>query len=174
MKRYVTVKHIRQLIREQLISEQEPAPPPGEAPPPAPPAAPAETQPSRAPTGLPTDEPKFDNDSIDLQIDSFLTKYDEEAVTGDNEFDVVSFADNVANLVEKSETLLDLKNCIVRRALNRVAKSYDDKTSERVEKILAGSFDLAPEANVDKYNDDSYPAPAADRAGPSPGGSVGG
>jgi hypothetical protein len=180
MKKFVTVKHIRSLIREQLLLEQEPeaAAPAAPAPAAAAPAPPpAEQGAPSAPekTGLPTDEPRFKNDSFDLQVDRFLGKYDEEAAGEHHELDVVSFSDNVANLVEKLEVLLDMKGSIVRRALNYVQKMYDENTSKRVEDILSSNFDLEPESNVDKFNDDNFPAPAADRAGPSPaGGAVGG
>jgi hypothetical protein len=174
MSKYTTVKQLRALIREQLqqiLVEQDPTPPAAPTTPaPAPAAAPGTAPESPAPTGLPEEPPMFKNDSIDLQIDRFIMKYDEEATANNTPLDVVGFADNIANLIEKVETLVDLKSSIVRRVLNHVQKTYDDNTEKRLEEILSSNFDLTPEADVDKFNDEKYPAPAADRAGMSPGG----
>jgi hypothetical protein len=180
MKRYSTIKQLRMMIREQLLLEVEP----DEKAPTTP-----EDQPSDKPANPPGDEnmpdapapkiaeqPMFEGDSLDIQVDKFLMGYEDEAGAKEGtDFDAVSFADNVANLVDKHEALLDIKSCIVRRCLNRVQKQYDDNTAKRVQDILDSNFELTPDnSNVDKYNDEKYPAPAADRAGPSLSGAGGG
>ncbi len=78
--------------------------------------------------------------------------------------DAVTFAENVARLVEKHESLLDLRGTIVRRALNWVTKNYDAKQSKEVAQILEGNFGITPQNDADNYSDDE--APRAAQAGP--------
>lgn len=82
------------------------------------------------------------------------------AQKSNQQLDAVTFADNVARLVEKNGTLLDLKGTICRRALNWVTKNYDAKQSKEVKQILEGNFGITPDNAEDPYEDDMAP-PAA-------------
>lgn len=76
---------------------------------------------------------------------------------GNKELDALTFADNVARLVEKHESLLDIRGTIVRRALNWVTKNYDAKQSKEVKQILEGNFGITPDNANDSYEDDMAP-----------------
>lgn len=83
---------------------------------------------------------------------------------GGQDLDLVTFADNLARLIEKHETLLDIKGTIVRRALNYVTKNYDAKQSKELAQILEGNFGITVDGK-DPYDDDQ--APPAQGAGSS-------
>lgn len=71
--------------------------------------------------------------------------------------DLVSFASDIARLVEKSDNLLDVKGAIVRRALNYVSKNYDPKQAKDVAQILENNFGVSAEPGSDPYDDESAP-----------------
>lgn len=133
----------------------------------------------------------YENVSVDLQIDKFIMQADagesnepqapqresflREA--GDEETpsqqptkqmsDKISFVTEVAQLVEKSDTLLDIKGTIVRRALNYVTKNYDAKQAKDIERMLDANFDIQADPSADSY--DEIIPPAAAGAGPTGG-----
>ncbi len=78
--------------------------------------------------------------------------------------DYVAFADNIARIVEKHESLLDIRGTIVRRALNWVTKNYDAKQTKEIKQILEMNFGITVDNNNDLYQDDH--APNAKGAGP--------
>lgn len=71
--------------------------------------------------------------------------------------DMMSFASDIARLVEKSETLLDIKGAIVRRSLNYVTKNYDTKQAKDIAQILQNNFGVSIEPGADPYDDESAP-----------------
>lgn len=149
-----------------------------------------------------TDPTKFENDSLDAQVDRLLLQADGDKdetgapkvesrrslralimEAGDDEqpapvtppqgqqapqqqIDTMSFCDAVARLVEKADSLLDIKGTIVRRALNYVSKNYDQKQAQEVQQVLEGNFNLAPDGS-DTYSDENVPAAVG--AGPELG-----
>jgi hypothetical protein len=83
--------------------------------------------------------------------------------------DLMGFATEVAQLVEKSDALLDVKGAIVRRALNYVTKTYDTKQAKDVERILDANFDIQADPTADSYEDVDVPL-AQGAGGPPSGG----
>jgi hypothetical protein len=71
--------------------------------------------------------------------------------------DLVSFASDIARLVEKSDNLLDVKGAIVRRALNYVSKNYDPKQAKDIAQILENNFGVSAEPGSDPYDDETAP-----------------
>ena len=71
--------------------------------------------------------------------------------------DMMSFASDIARLVEKSDMLLDVKGTIVRRALNYVTKNYDPKQAADIAQILENNFGVNAETGSDPYEDESAP-----------------
>jgi hypothetical protein len=108
--------------------------------------------------------------------ESFLREADEDAPAAaappkpvKKMTDLMGFASDVAQLVQKSETLLDIKGAIVRRALNYVTKNYDQKQAKDVERILDANFDIQADPTADSYED--VDVPLAQGAGGPPAGS---
>lgn len=90
-------------------------------------------------------------DSIDDQIDDFLTQYesdstpsknealkrlqsvrrlieapeDEKEVKKENELDVDAYANNVSRLIENFDSLIETRNTILRRAINFLVENHD-------------------------------------------------
>lgn len=145
-----------------------------------------------APQVQQTDPTQYENASLDAQVDKFILDADpsgqgqtQESLVreADDEasppsdpnlgkppvptkrLDMMSFATDIARLVEKSENLLDIKGTIVRRALNYVSKNYDPKQAKDVAQILENNFGVSAEPGTDPYEDET--APSAVGAGAS-------
>lgn len=122
----------------------------------------------------------YENDSIDAQIDKFLMQADPsgessgaanesllreaeedssayQQLAPENPLDLMSFATDIARLVEKSDSLLDVKGAIVRRALNYVTKNYDSKQAKDIAQILENNFGVSADPSADPYEDESAP-----------------
>ena len=100
------------------------------------------------------------NDSLDVAIDKFLN---DAAVTAGEEIDAVSFASEIARIVENSDNLLDIKGTIVRRALNYITKTANLEKSNSVKDILQGNFDIV---DTGEDNSEDISGPYAKGAGP--------
>lgn len=134
-----------------------------------------------------TDPTMYENDSVDVQIDKFLLQADPNAKSNTNEsflfeaegdapppptpadpnagkpslptkrLDMMSFASDIARLVEKSDSLLDIEGVIVRRALNYVTKNYDIKQAKDIAQILENNFGVKSDVGSDSYEDEFAP-----------------
>jgi len=82
------------------------------------------------------------------------------------------FAMSVVRLIDNYDSLLEVRETVARRAVNFIAKNYDEAAVKEFKLILEESHDISvdkPEEFVD--DSDKFPAPRAANAGP---GSVGG
>ncbi len=131
----------------------------------------------------PGDVQKIANDSVDVALDSYFQKSSETlGVTGtankeksqdgegEQDFSVVDFASDIANLVDRAETLLDLNGTIGRRAYNHVAEKYGPDAAENFKQVLAANFDINLESPRDEEGERFADRPAAAGAGGAPGG----
>ena len=86
-----------------------------------------------------------------------------------NDIDVDSFAENVVRLVDNYDSLLEVRNTILRRAVNHLLDGYQPDVAEAFKESLMENHGL--EVGKSKYEreDDNFQPPAADRAGASPG-----
>lgn len=135
--------------------------------------------------------------SLDAQVDRLLISYEKEAKSSKNEgldmrsltrsflieankddkgagekltsedIDVESFAASVVRLIENYDSLIEVRDALVRRSRNFLAKNYDDATLNDFLSVLRDNFDI--EVGVtDLEKQGEIKAPAADRAGSSP------
>jgi hypothetical protein len=85
------------------------------------------------------------------------------------DIDIASFANDVARLVDNYDSLLEVRNTIVRRAKNFLSESYDADVLSSFENSMQNDHDISTEKS--KYDlDDEHVAPAAERAGNGGGG----
>ena len=89
------------------------------------------------------------------------------------DMDMGSFASDVMRLVENIDSLLEVKNTVLRRAANYLAKNYDQAAVDAFKEELLESHGVEiGQSQADK--DDSFEAPRAAAAGPMGGGGGGG
>lgn len=86
-----------------------------------------------------------------------------------DDIDLNSFASSVARLIDNYDSLLEVRDTIVRRASRFLGKNYDSQVVSNFESVLRDEFDIEQGvSDVDKKYE--IEVPNADRAGPSPGG----
>lgn len=81
-----------------------------------------------------------------------------------DDIDVRAFCFDVARLIDNASSLLEFKNTIVRRAVNYLAKSYDDETIRRFKITMEDDFDLT--AGDSAFEPIDGKVPTAAEAGP--------
>jgi hypothetical protein len=86
------------------------------------------------------------------------------------DIDVDTFADSVVRLIDNYDSLLEVRNTILRRSVNFLSKNYSPDVAESYKVSLEEKHGL--HVGKSKYDEDEdFMPPAADRAGASPGGS---
>jgi hypothetical protein len=114
------------------------------------------------------DEDKSD-DKEDEKDDSKNEEPEEPEKLTLEDIDIASFANDVARLVDNYDSLLEVRNTIVRRAKNFLNKSYDVDVLSSFENSMQNDHDISTEKS--KYDlDDEHVAPDAERAGNGGGG----
>lgn len=140
------------------------------------------------PNLLPGDVRKLANDSVDVALDGYFRKSSEtlgatgeankekdEGGEGEQEFSPLDFANDVANLVDRVNTLLDLDGTIGRRAFNYVSEKYGPDAADNFKQVLSANFDVDLESPRDMEGERFADRPAAIGAGVSgAGGAIGG
>jgi len=118
-----------------------------------------------ATTQGPTSEGKFFRDVMRHMIaedaDADLEAGEKKTV---EDINVEQYANSVANLIENIENLLEIKNTILRRVMNRLTEKYDLSVKEAFEETMEQQHGLAigkSELDIE----DEFSAPPADRAG---------
>lgn len=95
---------------------------------------------------------------------------DEQQKLTIEDIDVESFVNSIVRLIDNYDSLLEVRNTIIRRALNFVSKSYEDDVVRSFKTVLRDSHGMvAGESDLD-VSDEEFKAPPADRAGASLGG----
>lgn len=85
------------------------------------------------------------------------------------DIDIKSFVTDVVRLVDNYENLLEIRNTILRRASNFLAKSYEKDVPEAFKEELLESFGIEiGQSEAEKQ--DKFMAPKAGAAGPMGGG----
>lgn len=118
------------------------------------------------------------DDSDELNLDD--VEKDAESSTGSDNSDATgkkstdsinmnSFADNVVRLIENYDNLLEVRNTILRRAEVFLDKNYDGDAVNTFKDALK-EHDIEIGKSQQETELDEFPAPSAERAGPSPGG----
>lgn len=137
-------------------------------------------------------------DSLDAQVDKYLSSYEEEAKNSKNEgFDygmiarrfifeaeedekkedekpekltgddlnMESFVTDVMRLVDNYDNLLEIRNTLLRRAANRLAKNYEPDVLSAFKEALLDSYGVEI-GQTESEKADEYQAPKAGAAGP--------
>lgn len=129
------------------------------------------------------------NDSLDKQIDRLFIDYESEAKstvteakdwrmtvrrlvedaekddTNGDEIDVESFANSVVRLIDNYDSLLEVRNAILRRAGNFLAKGYGKDIVKEFMNTLRDDHGMVIGKSPEDVADEEFPAPIAGRAG---------
>jgi uncharacterized protein (UPF0305 family) len=89
---------------------------------------------------------------------------------GGEEIDIVSFVDSVNRLVENYDSLLEVRNTILRRAANFIGKNYKPDVVNSFKEALRDNYGFDIGKSAEDITDEQYPAPPAARAGGTGGG----
>jgi len=88
-----------------------------------------------------------------------------------DDIDLESFTNSVVRLIDNYDSLLEVRDTVVRRAINFLSKSYDSSVIQSFKEILEEQYDIEVGKNQSEEKFSKFPAPPADRAmGPSGGG----
>ena len=135
-------------------------------------------------------------DSIDRQIDRYLADYESEAKSaknegrdwrrtvrriveadeegtpelGDSDLDIASFTNSVVRLIENYDSLLEVRNTILRRSANFLGKNYDQSIMNEFLDNLKEDHGIVIGKSPEDVADDEFQAPPAARAGEGGGG----
>jgi hypothetical protein len=136
-----------------------------------------------APVLQPGNIEKLANDSVDVALDSYFKQSAEtlgltggankersEDGEGQQDFSVVDFASDIANLVERAVELIDLDGTMARRAYNYVSENHGPDAAENFKQVLEGNFQIYIEPQPDMEGERNAMRPAAVGAGAGSGG----
>lgn len=103
---------------------------------------------------------------------SFLTEADDELPADDtggklagDSINMESFVNSIVRLMDNYDSLLEVRNTLLRRAKSFLAKTYDEQTVQAYEKMMREEHGLEDGKTSDEVHADEYQPPAADRAG---------
>lgn len=85
------------------------------------------------------------------------------------DIDVEHFLNDVMRLVDNYDALLEVRNTILRRAVNFLVKGYEPAVAEAFKENLMDAYGMEIGKSKSEVEDDEFQSPAADRAGASPG-----
>lgn len=96
---------------------------------------------------------------------------EEPAKLSADDIKVDSFLDSVMRLVDNYDSLLEVRNTILRRAVNFLNKNYEPDVAQQFKDSLRDSYGFDIGKSAKDVSDEQFPAPPAERAsGPSGGG----
>lgn len=88
--------------------------------------------------------------------------------------DIESFANSVARLIENYDSLLEVRNTLLRRAKSFLGKSYAPDVMQAYDKTMREQHGLEDGKSPEDVADTDFPAPGAANAGPDAGSGAGG
>jgi hypothetical protein len=91
----------------------------------------------------------------------------------ESDIDLNQFANDIARLIENYDSLLEIKNTIMRRSLKYLSESYDKSAVDKLKEILLDEYGLEV-GSTKKDNEERFSAPPAERAIGAGGGGGGG
>lgn len=110
------------------------------------------------------DAPKDDADDKPADDAPGDTGFGGPPKLGIDHLDVDKFADSIVRLIDNYDSLLEVRNTLVRRAKAFLAKTYDDEVQKAFDDVMKDDHGIEPGTNTGDLNADKYPAPSADRA----------
>jgi hypothetical protein len=115
------------------------------------------------------DEKKDDEDKGDDEEKGAEEKKETKKLSSDD-IDVDVFVDSVMRLVDNYDNLLEVRDTVLRRAVNFLLKSYEKDVVDAFKEDLIERYDVEIGKSKFETDDDKFQAPPADRAGVNPGG----
>lgn len=91
-----------------------------------------------------------------------------EKLTADD-INIESFSDNVVRLIDNYDSLLEIRNTILRRAVNFLIKSYEKDVVDAFREDVAERHGLEIGKSKSELEDEEFLPPPASGAGASPG-----
>lgn len=88
------------------------------------------------------------------------------------DLDVKSFVSDVMRLVDNYDSLLEVRNTILRRAVNFLVDNYEIDVSDAFKEELLDSYGVEIGKSKSEIADEEYQAPKAGAAGPMGGGAA--
>jgi hypothetical protein len=103
-----------------------------------------------------------------LEAEEDEKKEEPKKLTGED-IDVENFLDSVMRLVDNYDALLEVRNTILRRAINFLVKGYEPAVVDAFKENLMDIYGVEIGKSKSEVEDEEFPSPDADRAGMSPG-----
>lgn len=85
------------------------------------------------------------------------------------DLDMEAFVNNVMRLVENYDSLLEVRDTILKRALNFISKNYKKDAQDTFESTILDLYGVEIGSSKQDIGDEYFPAPRAGAAGPSGG-----
>lgn len=82
-----------------------------------------------------------------------------------DDIDVESFANGVARLIDNYDSLLEVRNTMLRRAKSFLKKTYGNDVLEAYDRLMREQHGMEDGKSSDEVEAEEFPAPGADRAG---------
>lgn len=114
------------------------------------------------------EEKKPDEDKKDESGEPEDEEAEKKKLTIDD-IDMTSFANSVVRLIDNYDSLLEVRNTILRRAHNFLMKSYEPSVADSFDETLEEVHGMQVGKSKFDKDDDDFQPPAAARAGTSPG-----
>jgi hypothetical protein len=94
---------------------------------------------------------------------------------GLDDLNVESFADSVVRLIDNYDSLLEVRNTLLRRAKGFLKKTYNDDVLEAYDRLMREEHGVEDGKSPGEVSAEEFPAPQADRSGAGDvGGTTGG
>lgn len=83
-----------------------------------------------------------------------------------NDIDVNAFADHVARMIDNFDNLIEVRDTLLRRAINYLAEKYDPIVVKQLKNSLEDRHSLFVGKSKRDVEDEQFKVPPGDRAGP--------
>lgn len=140
-------KEIEKLIREYVLLEFE-----------------------ESPQRKSTDVNQLADDSVDSAMDRSIASFDKSAKDKDGQLQIDKFVSDIAIMIDHVQEHIDLKGIVVRRIANYLTKSYDEKVSKEVLRMLQDGFGISSNPSYHQDFVDDREVPVAKNGGPDAAG----
>lgn len=106
-----------------------------------------------------------EDEDIDLEGDEEEEEPEEPPPGTIEDIDVGSFVNDVMRLVDNYDSLLEVRNTILRRASNFLNKNYESDVVDSFNESLRSEYGIEIGKTDDEYAAEKFTAPVSDRAG---------
>ncbi len=114
------------------------------------------------------DDEKDDKKDDEADDDATVSEQKPSKLTLEN-IDIEAFVNSVVRLVDNYDSLLEIKNTVVRRAKNFLNKSYDEETVSTFERVLREDHGIVPGQSGSETSSEEFQPPPGANAGPDIG-----